>query len=65
MRMLVTPMRRKGVALTPEERGNYNAIRGDVRVGSESRRELGRSATVAKLFDGFTTKTKACPSCWT
>lgn len=61
MRMLVTPMRRDGVALTPEERGRYNAIRGDVRVGPEQRVELGRSTTVARLYDGLTTKTEGLP----
>lgn len=61
MQMLVTPMRREGVALTPQERGSYNAIRGNVRVGSEQRDELGRNTTVARLFDGLTTKTEGLP----
>lgn len=61
MRMLVVPMRCKGVALTLEERGRCNAIRGDVRVGSEALSELGRSAMVARLYDGFTTKMEGLP----
>jgi hypothetical protein len=61
MQMLVTPMRREGVALTPEERGHYNAIRGNVRVGPEQRVELGRSTTVARLFDGLNRKTEGLP----
>lgn len=61
MQMLVTPMRREGVALTPEERGRYNAIRGNVRVGPEQRVELGRSTNVARLFDGLNRKTEGLP----
>lgn len=61
MQMLVTPMRCEGVALTPQERGRYNAIRGDVRVGPEQRVELGRSTNVARLFDGLTRRTEGLP----
>lgn len=61
MQMLVTPMRREGVALTPEERGRYTAIRGDVRVGPEQRVEFGRSTNVARLFDGLTRRTEGLP----
>jgi hypothetical protein len=50
MQMSVTPMRRKGVALSPDERRRYRAIKGDVRVTAEIDPELGRSTTVARLL---------------
>ncbi|ROM41744.1 hypothetical protein BK647_17885 [Pseudomonas protegens] len=50
MQMLVTPMRRKGIALNPNERRRYRAIKGDVRVTAEIDPELGRSTTVARLL---------------
>lgn len=53
MHMLVTPMRCNGVALTPQERRRYAAIRGDVRVTTELRNELGRSSNVARLIKGM------------
>ncbi|WP_455927062.1 hypothetical protein [Pseudomonas capeferrum] len=53
MRMLITPMRSRGIALTPQERRRYVAIRGDVRVVSEVREELGRSSNVAKVIGGM------------
>lgn len=53
MQMLVTPMRRHGVALTPQERWRYQAIKGDVRVNSENSTELGRAANVARLMVGM------------
>ncbi|WP_236264848.1 MULTISPECIES: hypothetical protein [Pseudomonas] len=49
MHMLVTPMRAKGVALSPQERRRYIPIRGDVLVASEISADLGRSTNVAKL----------------
>jgi len=49
MHMLVTPMRYKGVALTPQERKRYNAIRGDVRVSPEVCTELGRCSNIARV----------------
>ncbi|NWD89917.1 hypothetical protein [Pseudomonas sp. K5002] len=53
MQMLVSPMRRHGVALTPRERRNYQAIKGNVMVNSENNAELGRSANVARLEVGM------------
>lgn len=53
MHMLVTPMRRQGVALTPQERRRYPAIRGNVMVNSEINYELGRSANVARVDVGM------------
>ncbi len=53
MHMLVTPMRRHGVALTPIERRRFQAIRGNVMVNSENNVDLGRSANVARLDVGM------------
>ncbi|WP_154912353.1 hypothetical protein [Pseudomonas fluorescens] len=53
MHMLVTPMRRQGVALSSLERRRYQAIRGNVMVNSENSVELGRSANVARVDVGM------------
>ncbi|PQP06309.1 hypothetical protein C5612_00660 [Pseudomonas frederiksbergensis] len=53
MHMLVTPMRRHGVALSPQERRRYQAIRGNVMVSSVNSNELGRSANVARIDVGM------------
>lgn len=53
MHMLVTPMRRQGVAMTPQERRRYPAIEGNVLVNSENNIELGRSANVARVDVGM------------
>ncbi|MBN3864668.1 hypothetical protein HCU66_20765 [Pseudomonas frederiksbergensis] len=53
MHMLVTPMRRKGIALTPKERQRYPAIRGNVMVSSQNSSELGRSVNVASVSVGL------------
>ncbi|CAH0322095.1 hypothetical protein [Pseudomonas sp. Bi130] len=53
MHMLVTPMRRLGVALELKERRCYPAIRGNVMVNSENSIELGRSANVARVEVGM------------
>jgi len=53
MYMLVTPMRLNGVALDPQERRRYPAIRGNVMVNSEVSCELGRSANVARIDVGM------------
>lgn len=53
MHMLVTPMRRQGVPLTPQERRRYPAIQGNVMVNSENNVELGRSANVARVDVGM------------
>lgn len=53
MHMLVTPMRCKGVPLTPQERRCYPAIAGDVRVNAAISDELGRSSNIAILNKGW------------
>lgn len=50
MFVLVTPMRIKGVALDPNERRRYSAIRGDVRVRARVEEQLGRSSNVAYVL---------------
>jgi hypothetical protein len=61
MHMLITPMRCMGVALTPQERKRYVAIRGDVRVGPELREELGRSSNVARVLVGAQVEPEPLP----
>lgn len=46
-------MRCKGVALDPQERRRYPAIRGDVLVAPATSNELGRSSNVARLSKGM------------
>ena len=53
MHMLITPMRRKGVALTPLERRRYPAIRGNVKVNAENNVELERCTNVARVDVGM------------
>ena len=53
MHMLVTPMRCRGIPLTPQERRRYQAIKGNVLVNSENSSELGRSANVARVDVGM------------
>jgi hypothetical protein len=53
MHMLVTPMRRLGVALNPKERRHYPAIKGNVMVNAENSLELGRSANIARVEAGM------------
>lgn len=53
MHMLITPMRRRGVALTARERRSYSAIRGNVMVSAEASVELARSANVARVLVGM------------
>ncbi|PNQ90392.1 hypothetical protein CCU68_22005 [Pseudomonas gingeri NCPPB 3146 = LMG 5327] len=43
----------RGVALEPQERRRYPAIRGDVLVATEASDELGRSSNVARLKKGM------------
>lgn len=62
MHMLVTPMRRLGVALTAQERRRYPAIRGNVMVNSEISADLGRSANVARLMVGMPMEADPIPS---
>ncbi|MFJ3375409.1 hypothetical protein ACIPLA_10885 [Pseudomonas sp. NPDC086112] len=53
MHMLVTPMRRQGIALTPQERRRFPPIKGNVMVNSENNHELGRSANIARINVGM------------
>lgn len=53
MHMLVTPMRRKGVALDPQERRCYPDIGGDVLVAPATSNELGRSSNIARVSKGM------------
>ena len=46
-------MRCKGVALTPNERRRYPAIKGDVLVAPETNTELGRCSNVARVSKGM------------
>lgn len=62
MHMLVTPMRCKGVALSPQERRRYQPIRGDVLVNAQACDELGRSANVARVSVGMPMEKDPLPS---
>ncbi|WP_321863226.1 hypothetical protein [Pseudomonas paraveronii] len=53
MHMLITPIRCKGIALSFQERGHYQVIRGDVRVAAEVSADLGRNANVASVWSGL------------
>lgn len=53
MHMLVTPMRRLGVALDPKERRRYTAIKGNVMVNAGISAELGRSSNIARVEVGM------------
>ncbi|WP_339539454.1 hypothetical protein [Pseudomonas sp. RA_15y_Pfl2_54] len=53
MRVLVTPMRSRGIALDPKARRQYPAIRGNVMVNSSVCKELGRAANVARVDVGM------------
>ena len=53
MHLLVTPMRLRGVPLTPKERRRYPAIHGNVMVNSINCHELGRAANVARVEVGM------------
>ena len=53
MHMLVTPMRCKGVALSPQERRRFLPIKGDVLVNAQVCNELGRSSNVARVSVGM------------
>jgi hypothetical protein len=53
MRVLVTPMRVRGVALDAKERRRYPPIRGNVMVNSTNCHELGRAANVARVEVGM------------
>jgi len=53
MHMLITPMRHLGIALTPQERRRFQAIKGNVMVSSKDSSELGRSANIARVEIGL------------
>jgi hypothetical protein len=53
MHVLVTPMRKGGVALDPKERRRYPAIRGNVMVNSTVCPQLGRAAKIARVEVGM------------
>ncbi|WP_232253788.1 hypothetical protein [Pseudomonas glycinae] len=53
MHLLVTPMRLRGVPLTPKERRRYPAIRGNVMVNSTMSTELGRASNLARCDVGM------------
>ncbi|WP_225926950.1 MULTISPECIES: hypothetical protein [Pseudomonas] len=62
MHMLVTPMRCKGVPLSPQERRRYAPITGDVRVNAQVCTELGRSSNVAILHKGMPLEPNPLPN---
>lgn len=53
MHVLVTPMRCRGVAMTPQERRRCDPVKGNVMVNAEHCSELGRSANVARVIAGM------------
>lgn len=61
MHMLVTPLRRLGVALSPNERRGYPPIKGNVLVNGEFSEELGRHSNVAKLVAGMPMEPQPLP----
>ncbi|VVN93329.1 hypothetical protein [Pseudomonas fluorescens] len=61
MLVLVTPMRRFGVALDKQERRRFQSIRGDVLVAAEVSTELGRSSNVARVAPSMPLAPEALP----
>lgn len=53
MHLLVTPMRYRGVALEPKERGKFRPFKGDVLVNCNESPELGRNSRIAELRVGM------------
>lgn len=53
MRVLVTPMRLRGVALMARERRSYAGIKANVMVSSAVSQELGRATNVARAEVGM------------
>ncbi|WJR28867.1 hypothetical protein [Pseudomonas mosselii] len=49
MRMLITPMRRRGLELTKAERREYRAVKGDVFVQCVQDTQLGRATNLAEV----------------
>lgn len=61
MRLLVTPMRLRGVPLTARERRNYPAPRVNVMVSSHISAELGRATNLARAEVGMPLEPDALP----
>lgn len=49
MRMLVTPMRIRGIDLSPEDRRRYQPAKGDVRVMCVQDTRMGRATNLAEI----------------
>lgn len=52
MQMLVTPMRQRGIDLTPQERRQWRAVKGDVRVACVQDARMGRATNLAEVTTG-------------
>lgn len=61
MFVLITPMRIRGIALTPEERRRYTPIKGYVMVKAEQHSELGRSSNVAWIHSSSPSELEILP----
>lgn len=61
MRMLVTPMRRLGIDLTPQERRNYQPVKGDVRVMCVEDARMGRATNLAEIVPGLPMEEQPLP----
>lgn len=61
MRMLVTPMRVRGVDLSPEERRRYQAMKGDVRVICAQDDRMGRATNLAEIHPDMPMQPKPLP----
>ena len=61
MHMLITPMRCKGVALSPLEGRRYPAVKGDVLVNAQLSSKLGRSSNVARVSKGMPRESDPLP----
>ncbi|WP_422402824.1 hypothetical protein [Pseudomonas sp. GZD-209] len=48
MHMLITPMRQRGIDLTPQERRQGRAVKGDVRVTCVQDARMGRATNLAE-----------------
>lgn len=55
-------MRCNGLVLSPQKRRRYRAIRGDVRVTTEARNEIGRSSNVPKGVKDMPLEPELLPS---
>lgn len=52
MHMLITPMRQRGIDLTPQERRRFRAVKGDVLVTCVQDARMGRAANRAEVLAG-------------